>query len=247
MPRTTNSFVSFSVERTVKESPTARFRSSATLFGSSAPSAPSCVSTSSEPSSQRKSYTVGDLVVQTGEVRAVALDLRDVLPNVADGLDAVHVGDGVADGGRELGVAVLRRDDQVGLDLALDRVAVRHAQAVGENGDERHERDPDHQRGRGRGGAARVPLRVLAADPVDPRRRQHARELHRPLGLPLRHRAPHPHDEHDQREQRVECVRAGMLRRGRAAAPGPNAPCRSSQYGNVQNGQIRIITTTVSH
>ena len=31
------------------------------------------------------------------------------------------------------------------------------------------------------------------------------------------------------------------------AAPGPNAPCRSSQYGNVQNGQIRIITTTVSH
>ena len=146
----------------------------------------------------------GDLVVQAREVGAVAVDLRDVLPDVADRLDAAHVGDGVAHGGRELGVAVLRRDDQVGLDLALDRIAVRHAQAVGEDGDEGHERDPDHQRRRGRRRAARVPARVLAADAVDPCRRQHARELHRPLRLPLRHRAPHPHDEHDQREQRVD-------------------------------------------
>ena len=81
----------------------------------------------------------------------------------------VRAGGGVADGGRELGVAVLRRDDQVGLDLALDRVAVRDAQAVCEDGDERHERDPDHQRGRGRGRAARVALRVAARRACPPR------------------------------------------------------------------------------
>ena len=68
--------------------------------------------------------------------------------------------DGVARGGRELGVAVLRGDDQVGLDLALDRVTVRDAQAVGQDGDERHQRDSDHQRCRGRGRSARIALRV---------------------------------------------------------------------------------------
>ncbi len=147
---------------------------------------------------------LGDLVVETREVGAVAVDLRDVLPDVAHGFDPVDLGDGVADGGRKLGVAVLRRDDQVGLDLALDRVAVRHAQAVGEHGDERHERDPDHQGRRRRSRPSRVSARVLAADPVDPPRRQHARELHRPLGLPARHCAPQPHHEHEEREQRVE-------------------------------------------
>ena len=171
MPRTTKSFVSLSVERTVKVSPMPRSRSSATLFGSTAPSSPSCVSTSSEPSSQRKPYTWS--ISSSRPVRFApspsiwAMSCADV----AHGLDALDVGHRVADGGRELGVAVLGRDDQVGLDLALDRVAVRHAQAVGEDGDERHERDADHQRGRGRGRSARVALRVPLGDLCPPRRR----------------------------------------------------------------------------
>ena len=116
----------------MKESPTARSRSSATLFGSSAPFVAELREHGVRAFLPAEVVHVGDLVVEAGEIRAVALDLRDVLPDVADGLDAVDVGDGVADGGRELGVAVLRRDDQVGLDLALDRVAVRHAEAVRE-------------------------------------------------------------------------------------------------------------------
>ena len=36
--------------------------------------------------------------------------------------------------------------------------------ALAEHGDERDQREPDHQRGRGRGGPARVPRRVLAGE-----------------------------------------------------------------------------------
>ena len=143
---------------------------------------------------------LGNPGVQAGEVRAVALDLHDVLADVADGLDAVDAGNGGTDGSRELGVAVLRGDDQVGLDLALDRVAVRHAQAVGEHGDERHERDPDHQGSGGGGRAARVALRVPLGD-------RPGRAAHVPRGETdqAHERTDEPRGEHrDPDEQRED-------------------------------------------
>src|SRR5947207_14611286 len=52
-------------------------------------------------------------------------------------------------------------DDPVGVHLLFDRTVDRAVQAVPEHCHERDEREPDHQRGRGRGGTGRVAGRVL--------------------------------------------------------------------------------------
>ena len=67
----------------------------------------------------------------------------------------------VAGGGREARPAVLRRDDPRRRELARDRVVHRVVHALAEHGDERDEREPDHQRGRRRCRPRRVPHGVL--------------------------------------------------------------------------------------
>ena len=126
-----------------------------------------------------------------------------------------YVLDGVSDRGGELRVAVLRRDDQVSLDLALDRVAVRDAQALREHRDEGDERDPDHQRGRGRSGASGVALRVavreLSGDAADPAGGD-ADDLRERDDQPRReHRDADEERQHADAEQREAVARGDVV------------------------------------
>ncbi len=102
-------------------------------------------------------------------------DPGDLLPDVGHGLRHGGVARRVAGPGSEVGVAVLRRDDEIGVDLILDRLAVRVPHPRSEHGHEGDERDADHQRGRGRSRpawvAARVALRELPGGTAQATRR----------------------------------------------------------------------------
>ena len=86
------------------------------------------------------------------------------------------------DGRRE---AVLRGERVVGVELARDRAFEGVPEPLREHRDRGDEREADHQRGRGRGGPARVAhgvrTRELSGHPADQRRRP-ARESRRAAG-----------------------------------------------------------------
>ena len=84
---------------------------------------------------------------------------------------------------------VLCRDRVVAGEDVVHRARERLHDPGRERRDERHEREADHECGRGRGGALRVAAAVLAAELRALALGQEARELHGPLGLPAE-RAP---------------------------------------------------------
>ena len=117
--------------------------------------------------------------------------------------------------------AVLRGDDVVGRDWSLDRVAIESRRPCAEHGDERDEREPDHQRGRGRGRAAGVAHDVLARERARRRRRGGA------AGQPDE-RGERPDEA--RREHRDADEQQRACRRRRAAsrfAPEPIEPSRT--------------------
>ena len=103
--------------------------------------------------------------VDAGDV----LLLAERLPAVSahpDGFCAGHGRDRRIGRGLERSEAVVGDDDEVGADLIADRLADGIPQPRREHRDEGDQRQPDHE-GRGRrGGAARIPDRVLLCEPA---------------------------------------------------------------------------------
>jgi hypothetical protein len=115
----------------------------------------------------------GDLVrLDPRDVLVRPGDLADLGADVRRHLDPRGLRRRVAGGSNERREAVLRGDDIVGLDLLLDRPAIRLLHPVRQHGDERDERQSDHQRRRRCRGSPGIPERVTAGE--EPR---HAREL----------------------------------------------------------------------
>ena len=144
--------------------PTVRLWSSAKPSSTKAPSARSSEKTACEPSFHSRLIALPLLGVTARDERRLAVD--EGLPRA----DARHLPDagrlrgglGGLDGDR--GEVVLRGDRVVGDEDPVDGVRERRADALAEDGDERHQREPDHERRRGRGRALRVPLRVSAGE-----------------------------------------------------------------------------------
>ena len=101
--------------------------------------------------------------IDRGREEAVAERLRVAGADVADRLDARDRSNGVGRRDRDRLEVVLRGDRVAGVvpDL-VDGAAERRRDARREHGDERDEREADHQRGCGRGSSLRVPPRVVA-------------------------------------------------------------------------------------
>ena len=80
--------------------------------------------------------------------------------------DARRLRGGLAGADRDRVPAALRGDHVARAELVAQRALVAREQALAEDGHERDERQPDHQRRRGRGRAARIADRVLLCEPA---------------------------------------------------------------------------------
>ena len=167
---------------------------------------------------------VGDRVgLDPADLGRDVVDEARIRAHARDDLRDGRGGERVARRGDERRVAVERGHDVVGRDLLLDRLAVRRLHPVRQRRDEGDERDPDHQRGGGRRGPARVPARVLAARAR--RRRGPAPRSGTRRATPARQLVtalPQPHHEDDREQEWVEERRRRRRRRpGRPTEPGP--------------------------
>ncbi len=152
---------------------------------------------------------------------------------LGDGLDARRLLGCLGGVDRDGGEVVLRRDRVVGDEDLVDGVGERGADPLPEHRDERDEREPDHERGRGRGGSLRVPLgvpaRELPGSAADLGRRpaedsrQRRDELRREEG------------DAEEDEQRAEAHEEQDLRRSEAAAEEAE-----DQRGKAERRAIRI-------
>src|SRR5204862_136948 len=106
------------------------------------------------------------------------------------------------------------RQGVVGDEELPDRVLERRARALPEPGEGGDEAEPDHQRGRGRGGAARVAGRILA--------RERARCAADACSRPAEREGKRPHEERreegdpEEEEQTAAAEREQPTRRGEA-------------------------------
>ena len=97
---------------------------------------------------------------------AVAHDLDLVAADRRADDDAWRLRSGLAGADRDRVPTALRGDHVARAELIAQRALVAREQALAEDGHERDEREPDHQRRRGRGGAARIADRVLLCEPA---------------------------------------------------------------------------------
>ena len=115
------------------------------------------------------------------------------------------------------GVPAVQRVDHVAAgDLLANGLLVGREQRAAENGDERDQGQPDHQRRSGRCRPARIAKRVLAGQPS--RRRRPGGPRGCPAPPPAAGRAAGPASP---------CRRTGRRRRSRSTRPAPPAPARS--------------------
>ena len=162
MPLTTNRFRSPFANVSSTGEPTARSWSSAKPSVTNEPSSPSCASTASEPSFQsiEKIRLVGG---STAVALNVSPNARASRPDVADEVHALRRARRLPHADRKRREVVLGRHRVVGvLPELVDRIPEGRDDAGGEDGDERDERQADHERRRRRGGSLRVASGVFA-------------------------------------------------------------------------------------
>ena len=128
----------------------------------------SVASAAAEPSTHSKLYAwpivAGSTpLTSTSAARRASLARSPRIDELSD--DAGRVGDGLAGPDRHGVPAALRRDHVARAELLAKRVLVARQQRLAEDGDERDERQPDHQRGRRRRRAARIAHGVLLREP----------------------------------------------------------------------------------